>query len=103
MRKIQYILSSLLLALLVVSCVQDVEMEGNQGYLVLSINSLTSTHAPGETRAAVPDDYDAKTLHVEILDEDGTVIKSTNVIVPMIPTVFFMFFIFPNSFLITIL
>ena len=78
MKKIQYILSSLLLALLVVSCVQDVEMEGNQGYLVLSINSLTSTHAPGETRAAVPDDYDAKTLHVEILDEDGTVIKSTN-------------------------
>ena len=78
MKKIQYILSSLLLALLVVSCSQDVEIEGNQGYLSLSINSLTSTHTPGETRAVVPEDYDAKTLHVEILDESGAVIKSTD-------------------------
>ena len=78
MRKIQYILSSLLLALLVVSCTQDLDMEGNQGYLALSINSLTSTHTPGETRSVVPEDYDAKTLHVEILDESGTLVKSTD-------------------------
>ena len=78
MKKIQYILSSLLLALLVVSCSQEVEMESNQGYLALSINSLTSTHAPGETRSVVPTDYDARTLHVEILDESGAVVKSTD-------------------------
>ena len=77
MKKIQYILSSLLLALLVVSCSQDIEMEGNQGYLTLSINSLTSTHTP-ETRSVVPTDYDAKTLHVEILDASGAVVKSTD-------------------------
>ena len=78
MKKIHYILSSLLLALLVVSCSRDVEMEGNQGYLALSINSLISTYAPSETRSALPTDYDAKTLHVEILDESGVVVKSTN-------------------------
>lgn len=78
MKKIHYILSTLLLAVLVVSCSQDFEMEGNQGYLSLSINSLTSTHTPGETRSAVPTDYDAKTLHVEILDAGGAVIKSTD-------------------------
>ena len=78
MKKIHYILSTLLLAVLVVSCSQDMEIEGNQGYLSLSINSLTSTHTPGETRSVVPEDYDAKTLHVEILDESGAVIKSTD-------------------------
>ena len=78
MKKIHYILSTLLLAVLVVSCSQDFEMEGNQGYLSLSISSLTSTHTPGETRSAVPEGYDAKTLHVEILDASGAVIKSTD-------------------------
>ncbi len=78
MKKIQYILSFLLLAVLVVSCSQDVDVdEARQGYLSLSINSLTSTHSPGETRSAVPEDYDAKTLYVEILDANGTIIKST--------------------------
>ena len=78
MKKIQYILSFLLFSLIVVSCSQDVEMEANQGYLALSINSLTSTHVPGETRSAVPSDYDAQILHVEILDENGIVVKSTD-------------------------
>lgn len=78
MKKILYILSSLLIAVLVVSCNQDMEIEGDQGYLSLSINSLTSTHTPGETRSNVPADYDAKTLHVEILDENGVVVKSTD-------------------------
>ena len=78
MKKIHYILSTLLLAVLVVSCSQDVDVdEGLQGYLALSINSLTSTHTPDGTRAALPEDYDAKTLCVEILDANGTVIKST--------------------------
>ena len=80
MKKIQYILSSLLLVLLVVSCNQDADMamDGNSGYLSLSINSLTSTHDPSETRSEVPADYNAKTLHVEILDANGTVVKSTD-------------------------
>ena len=78
MKKIQYILSSLLLALLVASCSQDIEMEGNQGYLALNINSLTSTHTPGNARSVVPTDYDARTLHVEILDKSGAVVKSTD-------------------------
>lgn len=78
MNKIQYILSTLLLAVLVVSCNQDMELDGNQGYLTLSISSLTSTHAPAATRAAAPEDYNAKTLHVDIIDAKGIVVKSTN-------------------------
>ena len=75
MKKIHYILSTLLLAVLVVSCSQDVDIdEGRYGYLSLDINSLVSTH----TRSAIPDDYDAKTLCVEILDANGNVIKSTD-------------------------
>ena len=75
MKKIHYILSTLLLAVLVVSCSQDVDIdEGRYGYLSLDINSLVSTH----TRSAIPDDYDSKTLCVEILDANGNVIKSTD-------------------------
>ncbi len=75
MKKIHYILSTLLLAVLVVSCSQDVDIdEACYGYLSLDINSLVSTH----TRSAIPDDYDAKTLCVEILDANGNVIKSTD-------------------------
>ncbi|MBR5803533.1 MAG: PCMD domain-containing protein [Bacteroidaceae bacterium] len=76
MKKIQYILSILFVAFLVVSCDQEMEIESAQGYLCLSISSLTSTHNP--SRAAAPDDYNAKTLHVEILDEKGNVVKSTD-------------------------
>lgn len=78
MKKIQYILSALFLAAVVVSCNQDMETESYQGYLTLSINSLTSTHAPSDTRAAAPEDYAPKTLHVEIRDAKGTVVKSTD-------------------------
>ena len=75
MKKIHYILSTLLLAVLVVSCSQDVDIdEARYGYLSLDINSLVSTH----TRSAIPDDYDPKTLCVEILDANGNVIKSTD-------------------------
>lgn len=78
MKKIQYILSALFLAAVVVSCNQDIETESYQGYLSLNINSLTSTHTPSDTRAAAPEDYAPKTLHVEIRDAKGTVVKSTD-------------------------
>ena len=79
MKKIHYILSTLLLAALVVSCSQDGDIdEARQGYLSLKIGSLTSTNAPSASRAAAPDDYAPKTLHVEILDATGAVVKSTD-------------------------
>ena len=78
MKKIQYILSALFLVAVVVSCNQDIETESYQGYLSLNINSLTSTHTPSDTRAAAPEDYAPKTLHVEIRDAKGTVVKSTD-------------------------
>ena len=79
MKKIHYILSILLLAALVVSCSQDGDIdEARQGYLSLKISSLTSTHAPSASRAAAPEGYAPKTLHVEILDANGAVVKSTD-------------------------
>lgn len=79
MKKIHYILSTLLLAALVVSCSQDGDIdEARQGYLSLKISSLTSTHAPNASRAVAPDDYAPKTLHVEIRDVKGVVVKSTD-------------------------
>ncbi|MBR3859740.1 MAG: DUF4493 domain-containing protein [Bacteroidaceae bacterium] len=79
MKKIHYILSTLLLAALVVSCSQEGDIdEARQGYLSLKISSLTSTHAPSASRAAAPDDYAPKNLHVEIRDVKGTVVKSTD-------------------------
>ena len=77
MKKIQYVLSVLFLALIGVSCSQELDLDGNQGYLTLRINSLVSTNNPG-VRAAAPEGYDAKTLHVEILDSKGVVVKSTD-------------------------
>lgn len=78
MKKIQYILSVMLLAVMSVSCSQDMDIDSNQGYLTLNINSLVSTHDPSGTRAAAPEGYDAKTLHVEIKNAEGTVMKSTD-------------------------
>ena len=79
MKKIHYILSTLLLAALVVSCSQEGDIdEARQGYLSLKISSLTSTHAPSASRAAAPEGYAPKTLHVEILDANGAVVKSTD-------------------------
>ena len=78
MKKIQYILSVMLLAVMIVSCSQDMDIDSNQGYLTLNINSLVSTHDPSGTRAAAPEGYDAKTLHVEIKNAEGTVMKSTD-------------------------
>ena len=78
MKKIQYLLSGMLLAVMSVSCSQDMDMDSNQGYLTLKINSLVSTHDPNGTRTAAPEGYDAKTLHVEIKSAEGTVVKSTD-------------------------
>ena len=77
MKKIQYMLSVLFLALIGVSCSQELELDGNHGYLTLKINSLVSTNNPG-VRAAAPENYEAKTLHVEIQDSKGNVVKSTD-------------------------
>lgn len=78
MKKLQYILSALFLAVLVVSCNQEIDLNKGQGYLTLEVNSLMSTLTPDGTRATAPDDYAAKTLHVEIRDAAGVVIMSTD-------------------------
>ena len=77
MKKIQYILTFLFVALFAVSCSQDMELEGEQGYLTLRVNSLVSTNEGG-TRAAAPEDYAPRTLHVDIVDQSGKVVKSTD-------------------------
>lgn len=63
---------------MVASCSQDIDIDSNQGYLSLEINTLTSTHEPAGSRAAVPEGYNPKTLHIEIQDKDGKVVKSTD-------------------------
>lgn len=77
MKKIQYILSTLFVALAVSSCSQNVEIGENEGILSLNVTSLVSTNNPG-SRAAAPEDYAPKTLAVEIIDENGKVVKSTD-------------------------
>ena len=78
MKKIQYILSILFMTAIVASCSQDIDIDSNKGYLSLDINTLTSTHEPTGSRAAVPEGYNPKTLHIEIQDKDGNVVKSTD-------------------------
>ena len=77
MKKIYNILSILFVTLAMASCSQDMDIESNEGYLYLEINSLVSTHEGG-SRAAAPDDYAPKTLHVELLDETGGLLMSTD-------------------------
>lgn len=78
MKKIQYILSIVFMTAMVASCSQDIDIDSNKGYLSLDINTLTSTHEPTSSRAAVPEGYNPKTLHIEIQDKDGKVVKSTD-------------------------
>ena len=78
MKKFHYILSILCISALFVSCSQELDIDSNQGYLSLSISSLESTIDPNGTRAAAPSDYNAKTLHVEIRNSNGVVVKSTD-------------------------
>ena len=65
------------LAAMFASCTQEKAVDSTQGYLTLNINALVSTNDPS-TRAAAPADYDAKTLHVEIQDDKGNIVKSTD-------------------------
>lgn len=77
MKKIQYICACLFLVLAGISCTQDMEMDG-QGYLIIKLNTVTSTLKPSATRAGAPTNYEAKRLRVEIKDMQGNVVKSTN-------------------------
>lgn len=63
--------------ILIAACNQDIEMDG-QGYLVIKLNTVTSTIKPAKTRADAPEGYEAKQLCVEIKDASGRTIKSTN-------------------------
>ena len=76
MKKIRYILSALFLACLVTACHEEVDYE--LGYLSLRVNSLLSTHTPSAGRSAIPEDYNARVLHVEIRDAKGVVVASTD-------------------------
>ena len=78
MKKNQHILSIVFMTAMVASCSQDIDIDSNKGYLSLDINTLTSTHEPAGSRAAVPEGYNPKTLHIEIQDKDGKVVKSTD-------------------------
>lgn len=78
MKKTIYILCTLFLGMMAVSCTQDIDIDSSKGYLTLNISSLVSTKDPSTTRAAAPQGYDAKALHVEIQDAYGKVIKSTD-------------------------
>ena len=79
MKKIQHIFSLIIMAAAVLSCSQDLEIEGNQGYLALRIQSFISTNTPGaDTRTTLPGNYDAKQLCVEIKDQSGKVVKRTD-------------------------
>ncbi len=79
MKKIQYIFSLVIMAVAMVSCSQDLDVEDKQGYLALSIQSLSSTNTPDAgSRAALPDNYNAKQLSVTIKDQGGQVVKSTD-------------------------
>ncbi len=78
MKKIQYIFSLVIMAMVVASCSQDLDIESNQGYLALHIQSFVSTNTPDGTRASAPEDYNAKQLCVEIKDQSGQVVQSTD-------------------------
>ncbi|MCF0160538.1 MAG: DUF4493 domain-containing protein, partial [Bacteroidaceae bacterium] len=68
-----------MLAILVSSCTNDaltVAENQEMGYLTLSIKSVSTTYN-NETRA-VPSEYNAKQLYVEIVNSKGEVVKSTH-------------------------
>lgn len=77
MKKIKDLLSLVFLTAMISSCSQQEMADSTHGYMTLNINALVSTNDPN-TRAAAPADYDAKTLHVEIQDNKGNVVKSTD-------------------------
>ena len=77
MKKIQHILSILLLPFVAMSCSNELDIDSNQGYLALSINTAESTYMPGSTRADAPEDYAPKTLSVSAINEQGKTVWST--------------------------
>lgn len=76
MKKILSILSVLCAALVATSCSSDIESVEEQGYLKLDVTTYVSTN----TRAVngVPSGYNAKTLHVELRNAEGTIVKQTD-------------------------
>ena len=76
MKKIFSIFSVLALTLAAVSCSSDMdELANNEvGYLKLGIETNGTTM----TRAGAPAGYDAKKLHVEVQNAQGTVVVSTD-------------------------
>lgn len=76
MKKIFNILSILCISLLAWACSSDMEgAEQVKGYLSLELTTLESTNA---RVTSAPADYDAKIMHVDILNSDGVVVKSTD-------------------------
>ncbi len=77
MKKIFSILTAFVAALLVTSCSStDIDQVEEQGYLKLDINTLVSTNT--RTVTGVPNGYNAKKLHVEIRNAQGTVLMQTD-------------------------
>ncbi|MBR1790296.1 MAG: DUF4493 domain-containing protein [Bacteroidaceae bacterium] len=76
MKKIFSIISVLALALAAVSCSNDTDELASKevGYLKLGIETNSTTM----TRAGAPTGYDAKKLHVEVQDAQGTVVAQTD-------------------------
>lgn len=78
MKKIYSIFSILCAAFLAASCITDADMEatnGGVGYLRVKVETNVNT----VTRVQdLPSGYDAKKLHVEVLDANGNVAKNTD-------------------------
>lgn len=75
MKKIYSIFSAILFILSAVSCsTEELEMRNNTAYLKLDVNTVVST----VTRANAPTGYDAHKLYVEIKNNSGVIVKSTN-------------------------
>lgn len=75
MKKIYSLLAILCTAFVAVSCSNDIESVEEQGYLKLNIQTFTSTNTRAVT--GVPNGYNAKTLHVEVRNSAGTIVKET--------------------------
>lgn len=75
MKKIFSAFSVLLVALLAVSCSNELEApEAEMGYLKLGIETNSTTI----TRASAPTNYDARQLHVDVKNAAGDIIASTD-------------------------
>lgn len=74
MKKIFSIFSVIVLALVAVSCNNDELVNAEVGYLQLGVE----TNATTLTRAGIPAGYNARQLYVEVKDNAGTIVASTN-------------------------